>query len=367
MAYARSDSERARSLANELKERGLKAWFDDQILPGTQWQDAIRDAISTSTVFLVLISESFPKSGALTLELGAMLSARRIKQQSIIIPVIIPPTQPEDLPAGLAEFQTIQLNSSNEGEVANKIIAALENTPERTELAIQKKSKFEWHRTFPKTAPTQSGLEKNIRRISIISLAVLSALFAASLLLWLGYDEQRQRLNQLESQNELLVFKGGQDSRISADLSGAELPQVDFSGVNLSHANLSGANLEKAILDKANMRTSRLIRANLISASLREANFEGSDFNSATLQAADFSRSDLRNADFTNANLTKALLSATNLDNAEFKRAILNGADLSAAKGLTSEQLDVACGDSETKLPSGLSIPQCEMVRPNEG
>jgi hypothetical protein len=36
----------------------------------------------------------------------------------------------------------------------------------------------------------------------------------------------------------------------------------------------------------------------------------------------------------------------------------LSGANLSASKGLTQAQLDIACGSPETKLPAGLSQPK---------
>ena len=36
---------------------------------------------------------------------------------------------------------------------------------------------------------------------------------------------------------------------------------------------------------------------------------------------------------------------------------MIEGADLSRTKGLTAEQLAIACGSAETQLPSGLTAP----------
>jgi hypothetical protein len=41
---------------------------------------------------------------------------------------------------------------------------------------------------------------------------------------------------------------------------------------------------------------------------------------------------------------------------------MIAGADLSRARGLTQEQLDDACGDSRTRLPSGL-VARCSSGR----
>ena len=55
----------------------------------------------------------------------------------------------------------------------------------------------------------------------------------------------------------------------------------------------------------------------------------------------------------------QALLWGTNLQGANLINATLQGADLPIVLGLTQEQLDEACGDAETRLPSGLKIDPC--------
>lgn len=121
--------------------------------------------------------------------------------------------------------------------------------------------------------------------------------------------------------------------------------QADFSGIERTAINLSSARLRQADLS-----LSTLNRAQLQRADLRDVNAYG-----AVLGQADLSDADLTNASFVGvwmqgANLSRAKLVGTNLA----------GSDLRRARGLTQEQLDRACGDENTRLPSGLGIGRCE-------
>ena len=59
------------------------------------------------------------------------------------------------------------------------------------------------------------------------------------------------------------------------------------------------------------------------------------------------------------ANLQEADLREANLQEARLRGANLQGAELRGLIGLTQEQLDLACGDAETKLPPGMFIKPC--------
>jgi hypothetical protein len=47
--------------------------------------------------------------------------------------------------------------------------------------------------------------------------------------------------------------------------------------------------------------------------------------------------------------------------------ANLSGADLSSVRGLTSHDLEGACGDERTKLPTGINIRPCTLIRGSSG
>ena len=72
----------------------------------------------------------------------------------------------------------------------------------------------------------------------------------------------------------------------------------------------------------------------------------GADFGQATLQGANFS-----NSEITLANMDRADLRRADFSDAMVKNALLIGADLRGAKGLTQAQLDRSVGDATTLLP----------------
>ena len=125
---------------------------------------------------------------------------------------------------------------------------------------------------------------------------------------------------------------------------------VDWEGVeDIRLSSVTGMELPGV-----NLRSVRGGQAVLVKANLRNANF----------QRADLSEADLRKAFLLEADLQDAILEAANLQGAYLFNADLRGANLRRAKlkkaiGLTQQQLDEACGDAETSLPSGLSIKLC--------
>jgi hypothetical protein len=65
-------------------------------------------------------------------------------------------------------------------------------------------------------------------------------------------------------------------------------------------------------------------------------------------------------ANLKEATLVLAKLSRANLFGAKLSGANLSRATLSGAHFLTQEQLNAACGNEETKLPPGLTVPRCK-------
>ncbi|ANL27114.1 pentapeptide repeat-containing protein [Rhizobium phaseoli] len=173
-----------------------------------------------------------------------------------------------------------------------------------------------------------------------------------------------------------------------SDLEGANLFSTDFSLTDLSGGNFKSANLEKATLVRASLEGSHAEGANFAKVEAYRASFaniaaEGASFAGAELQRANFGgarlsgasfeKAELGRADFDKAVLTGVKFSFANLSRADlsnatfegpviFERAFMfltriEGLDLSAAAGLEQAQIDLACGDASTKLPSGLSAP----------
>lgn len=149
----------------------------------------------------------------------------------------------------------------------------------------------------------------------------------------------------------------------SANLEEATLVRASFAGAKAEKANFAKveayrSNFENAAADGASFANAELQRANFSGAQLKGANFE-----KAELGRANFDKADLKDVRFSLANLSRADLRTAKIDGPiVFDRAFMfltriEGVDLSAAQGLQQAQIDLACGDAKTKLPSGLSAP----------
>ena len=163
-----------------------------------------------------------------------------------------------------------------------------------------------------------------------------------------------------------------------ADFSYTDLRNSTFSGADLTKAKLirsllNGASAENAIFERieayrasfesilangTSFRTGELQRASFSGAQLRGASFEKAD-----LSRAVFDQATITGANFAYANLSRATLSGAvfegglDFKNAFFLLVRIEGLDLSQARNLTQQQIDMSCGDSATKLPPGLTTP----------
>jgi uncharacterized protein YjbI with pentapeptide repeats len=151
-----------------------------------------------------------------------------------------------------------------------------------------------------------------------------------------------------------------------ADLEGANLVRAVFYGAmlggaknlvdskNLAGANLTGAVIENANLAGANLEEAHLEQAQLDHAHLEKANLGRAHLANATLQGAHLENANLENADLTRVLFFGAEFRGADLTGANLAHADLTNADLLLARGLTQQQLNVACGNEQTKLPPGL-------------
>ena len=109
-----------------------------------------------------------------------------------------------------------------------------------------------------------------------------------------------------------------------------DFTNAELKGLQLDDLDLEGSNMRGADLENGSFRNVDLEEADLRGADLEDADFRGADFEGALLKGADLGYTDLR------------------------------GADLRLAVGLTLSQLDDACIDETTKLPSGFQAVQGE-------
>src|SRR5215218_661328 len=152
-----------------------------------------------------------------------------------------------------------------------------------------------------------------------------------------------------------------------ADLSGADLSKAvgwkaNFARANLDHANLSGADLSRAIFVDAKIAGAKFSKSEMNRADFSRADLTGADLSKAGVARAVFTDAKLSGVRFTYADLARANLKELDLAGIDFAgaylfQARLEGADLSRAVGLTQDQLALACGTHETKLPARMVQP----------
>ena len=159
-----------------------------------------------------------------------------------------------------------------------------------------------------------------------------------------------------------------------SDLTGAHFKKAFLARVEGDRVMLKGANMSDATISESVINNSYFVGATLSGADLTSASFTNSDFSGANLSGVSavkviLSGSHFLEAKFDGANLTGALLDnakfnktvfgSANLEGADLTSSSFLGADLSRAVGLKQAQLDLACGDSQTQLPFGYSLPYC--------
>lgn len=117
-----------------------------------------------------------------------------------------------------------------------------------------------------------------------------------------------------------------------------------MNGAIMVRANLSGAELFGVTLANVNARGADFRNAEVTASNLSNGNFAGADFRGAELNGARLTGGSFSRADFTGASL---------------QRTDIRGTDLSLSRGLTQSQINEACSDSSTRLPSGLTGRNC--------
>ncbi len=57
LSYSREDAERIRGIASELHKAGLPIWYDDGLIPGSQWENEILNHVISSRITVFFLSK----------------------------------------------------------------------------------------------------------------------------------------------------------------------------------------------------------------------------------------------------------------------------------------------------------------------
>jgi hypothetical protein len=114
ISHSLADSRFARELAQDLRRRGWTT-FDSKtyIGPGEDWQTSSTGALSSAAAVVLLFSPAYASSPWSGLEIGLAIGAAEAKQ-SLLIPVLLPSSEPAALPARLGKYQGVGLQTLDE-------------------------------------------------------------------------------------------------------------------------------------------------------------------------------------------------------------------------------------------------------------
>lgn len=145
-----------------------------------------------------------------------------------------------------------------------------------------------------------------------------------------------------------------------SDFSDSNMVKTDMTRSSATASSFRNADLTKAVGYRANFD-----RVDLTNTILTKSEFSRASFKNAKIKNVDWSKAELGRIDFSGAKLDNVSFIYTNLSRAEFANAELSGVDFKGAytylthfegvdlrqvKNLSQMQLDLACGDSETRL-----------------
>src|SRR5262249_23830100 len=126
LSYSRQNEHAAKQLYSTLKAKGVDVWFDrEALLPGQEWEPAIKRALSDSdTVLLLLSSQSVDRRGFFQKEIRLALDVMQTVPAGHIY---LLPVRLDDcrVPDSLATIQYVDLFPRYDDAIA-KVLSALE-------------------------------------------------------------------------------------------------------------------------------------------------------------------------------------------------------------------------------------------------
>lgn len=110
IAYASKDRPHARAFEQALRDGGLRPFLDEDMLPGTLWDEAIPAAQKAARITAVLISDNLPKAyyarDEIVSAIGLFREDERVHQ---VVPIFLDGDVPAELPYGLKRVVGISL------------------------------------------------------------------------------------------------------------------------------------------------------------------------------------------------------------------------------------------------------------------
>lgn len=108
-------------IVESISQAGIKVFYDEEIRPGERWADVIARSLSSAGTLLFCIGRGTSSSGWQIEELQAMANRSNVR----IIPILLPGSDPHDVPLALREVQWLDLREGISPGGLDGLIAAL--------------------------------------------------------------------------------------------------------------------------------------------------------------------------------------------------------------------------------------------------
>ncbi len=124
LSYASEDSNRATELMNELaKQPNVDVFTSDKMSAGENWRTKIKEALSESDFFLVLLSPTSVRSRWIQFELGVAWGLNKL-----IIPIVTSHDVVDRIPLNLAELPVLEMKQLKRPQAISEIIERYEKS-----------------------------------------------------------------------------------------------------------------------------------------------------------------------------------------------------------------------------------------------
>jgi hypothetical protein len=127
ISHNRADDDAAEGIASRLSQAGLRVWIDTISIPcGADWASEIEKGVRESDIFVALLGPNFLSVDFGMYELGFAASEQR-SRGGTLLPVILPGTNDQEIPAWLGRLQVIDARSAGTEDVVARIMDRIAN------------------------------------------------------------------------------------------------------------------------------------------------------------------------------------------------------------------------------------------------
>lgn len=120
ISYAHKDREEVFRIIEYLQEKGFRIWYDEGIVPGTEWAKNIADHIDHCSYFIAFLSESYIVSGNCKNELTYVQK----KEKKWLLIYLDDVSLPSDMELCNIRYQAIEKEKYNDNDFLEKIKSA---------------------------------------------------------------------------------------------------------------------------------------------------------------------------------------------------------------------------------------------------